>query len=135
VFNFRTSIGEDVPVVVLSHQQKLPAMKFLQQLLEEHIMIEAIEFGHGAAFTLVSRYRGQRLERRRTITIGQLRILLGAMRSYGRILQDVIDEVYEKHRDDYDLVYRDKQIRIGMAELFGKPFTLLNMDSGLPEAA
>ncbi|MFO7722473.1 MAG: hypothetical protein R6V49_04535 [Bacteroidales bacterium] len=110
-------------------------MNFLQQLLDERIMIEAIEFGHGSDFTLVSRLRGQRMERKRTITIGQLRILLAAMREYGRVLQDVIDETYEKYRFDYDLMYRGKQIRIEMSGLFGKPFTLLKAGPGLPEAA
>jgi hypothetical protein len=110
-------------------------MNFLQQLLDERVMIEAVEFGHGSEFTLVSRFRGQRLERRRNITIGQLRILLAAMKSYGSVLQDMIDEMYERHREDYDLVYRGKRIRIEMSGLFGKPFTLLKAGFGLAEAA
>lgn len=109
-------------------------MNMLQHLLDTGILIEAVEFGKSDEFFLFSRRAGQRREHVTKLTPGQFRLVLAAMEGQGALLMDVIDELYEKHQQDYAIRFRESRLRIELRKLFGMPFSLVPLP-GLPKAA
>jgi len=99
-------------------------MNTLKVLLEDGLILEAIEFGREAHFTIITRLQGQRRYRMHRFTLNQLNMLLAAMEQQGESLASLIDEMYEYHRDDYEVQYKGKQLRIETKALFGHPYVL-----------
>jgi hypothetical protein len=99
-------------------------MNTLKVLLEDGLILEAIEFGREAHFTVITRLQGQRRQRIHRFTLNQLNMLLAAMEQQGETLANLIDEMYEYHRNDYEVHYKGKQLRIDTKSLFGNPYVL-----------
>jgi hypothetical protein len=109
-------------------------MSTLDLILDDGVILEAVEFGREAGYTLFSRRRGQRRQRLTQLTNSQLKLIFAAMQEKGRILQDAIDELYECYHDQYDVKYRGKKLRIDFSTLFGSGYQL-DYPSGLLKAA
>lgn len=97
-------------------------MNILEFLIEDGVILDAVEFGNDAEFTLISRRKGQRKQQIKRLTLGQIKLVFAAMSEHGRMLQDAIDEIYERHRSDYDTLYRAKRLRIELKRLFGRAY-------------
>lgn len=109
-------------------------MNVMEFILEKDLILDAVEFGTASEFILISRRKGQRKHRTNRLTTGQMRLLFAAMSEQGKLLQDAIDYLYEKHRNDYDLLFRGKRLRIEFRKLFGRPCNLSG-STDLPTAA
>lgn len=99
-------------------------MNTLNILMEDGLVLEAIEFGRESYFTVITRLQGQRKQRTHRFTLNQLNMLLAAMDQQGEQLASLIDEMYECHRDDYEVHYKGKALRIETRALFGTPYML-----------
>lgn len=99
-------------------------MNIMELLLEDGLILDAVEFGVAPGFIVILRRKGQRRHRIMHLTAGQLRLLFAAMSEQGKLLQDAIDHMYEKHRNDYDLLYRGKRLKLDLRKLFGRPYNL-----------